>query len=153
MIEIGKIVNTFGIKGEIKIYPLIDNLSDVKKFYVDEEQLEIEKIRFQKGIAIVKLKGLDDINLVEKYKGKICKVNESEAPKLPDGTYYIKDLIGIEVVTDEGKTLGKLDEVITTAANDVYRVGEILLPATKEVIKNIDLDNGKMLVHIIKGLI
>ena len=153
MMEIGKVVNTFGLKGELKILPYVNYMEKVKIVYIAKQKMEIEKIRFQKNVAIVKIKGIDDINLCEKYVGQIVEMEESDAPKLPKGTYYIKDLIGIEVVTDDGTSLGTLDDVITTAANDVYQVGKILLPATKEVIKDIDLENKKMTVHIIKGLI
>ena len=153
MIQVGKVVNTFGIKGELKVLPFIDNFEKLEKININEEELEIEKVRFQKDIAIVKIKGIDDINLIEKYKGKIITINDDEAPDLPEGTYYIKDLLGMEVITDDGKILGNLDNVMTTAANDVYEVGEILLPATKEVIKKIDLEKRQIIVHIIKGLI
>ncbi len=153
MMEIGKVVNTFGIKGEIKVLPYVSYIEKVKIIYIAKQKMEIEKIRFQKNVAIIKIKGIDDINLVEQYIGQIVEMEEIDAPKLPKGTYYIKDLIGIDVVTDEGKLLGKLDDVITTGANDVYQVGKILLPAIKEVIKDIDLENKKMIVHIIKGLV
>lgn len=153
MMEIGKVVNTFGIKGEIKVLPFVSYMEKVKTIYIAKQKMEIEKIRFQKNVAIIKIKGIDDINLVEQYIGNLVEMEESDAPELPKGTYYIKDLIGIDVVTEEGKLLGKLDDVITTGANDVYQVGKILLPAIKEVIKNIDLENKKMTVHIIKGLI
>lgn len=153
MMEIGKVVNTFGIKGEIKVLPYVSYMEKVKIIYIAKKKMEIEKIRFQKNVAIIKIKGLDDINLVEEYIGQIVEMEDSDAPKLPKGTYYIKDLIGIDVITEEGELLGKLDDVITTGANDVYQVGKILLPAIKEVIKDIDLENKKMTVHIIKGLI
>lgn len=153
MMEIGKVVNTFGIKGEIKVLPYVSYIEKVKIIYIAKQKMEIEKLRFQKNVAIIKIKGIDDINLVEQYVGQTVEMEEIDAPKLPKGTYYIKDLIGIDVVTDEGELLGQLDDVITTGANDVYQVGKILLPAIKEVIKDIDLENKKMTVHIIKGLI
>ena len=152
-IEIGKIVNTFGIKGEIKIYPYVNYIDKIQKFYIGNEQMKIEKVRFKKNIAIVKIKGIDDINLIEKYKGEIVEINEEDEPELPKGEYYIKDLIGMDVYTDEGKLLGKLDDIFNTGANDIYQVGDILLPATDEVLKQIDTQNKKIIVHIIKGLI
>lgn len=151
--EIGKIVNTFGIKGEIKIYPYVDYIMDLKFFYVDDNKMEIEKCRTQKNLVIVKIKGIDDINVVEKLKGKIASVYEEDLPSLPDGTYYIKDLIGLDVITDDGRELGKLDDVIQTGANDVYNVNGILLPVIDEVVKKIDLENHKIVVHLIDGLI
>lgn len=151
--EIGKIVNTFGIKGEIKIYPYVDYIMDLKFFYVDDNKMEIEKCRTQKNLVIVKIKGIDDINVVEKLKGKIASVYEEDLPSLPDGTYYIKDLIGLDVITDDGRELGKLDDVIQTGANDVYNVNGILLPVIDDVVKKIDLENHKIVVHLIDGLI
>lgn len=151
--EIGKIVNTFGIKGEIKIYPYVDYIMDLKFFYVDDNKMEIEKCRTQKNLVIVKIKGIDDINVVEKLKGKIVSVYEEDLPSLTEGTYYIKDLIGLDVITDDGRELGKLDDVIQTGANDVYNVNGILLPVIDEVVKKIDLENHKIVVHLIDGLI
>lgn len=151
--EIGKIVNTFGIKGEIKIYPYVDYIMDLKYFYIDDNKMEIEKCRTQKNLVIVKIKGIDDINVVEKLKGKIASVYEEDLPSLPEGTYYIKDLIGLDVITDDGRELGKLDDVIQTGANDVYNVNGILLPVIDEVVKKIDLKNHKIVVHLIDGLI
>lgn len=151
--EIGKIVNTFGIKGEIKIYPYVDYIMDLKYFYVDDNKMEIEKCRTQKNLVIVKIKGIDDINVVEKLKGKFVSVYEEDLPSLPEGTYYIKDLIGLDVITDDGRELGKLDDVIQTGANDVYNVNGILLPVIDEVVKKIDLENHKIVVHLIDGLI
>ena len=151
--EIGKIVNTFGIKGEIKIYPYVDYIMDLKFFYVDDNKMEIEKCRTQKSLVIVKIKGIDDINVVEKLKGKIASVYEEDLPSLPEGTYYTKELIGLDVITDDGRELGKLDDVIQTGANDVYNVNGILLPVIDEVVKKIDLENHKIVVHLIDGLI
>ena len=96
---------------------------------------------------------IDDINIAENLKGKIMEINESDRPELPEGVYYIDDLIGFDVYTDEGKLLGKLDDIFNTGANDIYQVGDILLPAIDEVLKQIDTENKKIIVHIIKGLI
>ena len=126
---------------------------DLKFFYVDDNKMEIEKCRTQKNLVIVKIKGIDDINVVEKLKGKIASVYEEDLPSLPEGTYYIKDLIGLDVITDDGRELGKLDDVIQTGANDVYNVNGILLPVIDEVVKKIDLENHKIVVHLIDGLI
>ena len=126
---------------------------DLKYFYVDDNKMEIEKCRTQKNLVIVKIKGIDDINVVEKLKGKIASVYEEDLPSLPEGTYYIKDLIGLDVITDDGRELGKLDDVIQTGANDVYNVNGILLPVIDEVVKKIDLENHKIVVHLIDGLI
>ncbi len=152
-IEIGKIINTFGIKGEIKVYPYNNLIDEVKELTISNKKYEIEKIRYQKNIAIIKLKGLDDISEAEKFKGTILEIDKAEAPELPENTFYVKDIIGLDVYTDEGKYLGKIDDVFNTGANDIYSIGEILLPATEEVIKQIDIENKKMIVHILKGLL
>ncbi len=152
-IEVGEMVNTFGIKGEIKVYPYVDYLDQIKKIYIKNEEFTVSKMRYQKNVAIMKLKGIDDINLIEKYKGSTVYIDEADLPELPEGKYYIKDLIGMDVITDEGKVLGKLDDVFNTGANDIYQVGEILLPGTDEVLKKIDIENRQIIVHLIKGLI
>lgn len=152
-IQIGEVVNTFGLKGELKIFPYVDYFEDLKTIYLNNEPKEIERARYQKNVVIIKLKGLDDINDVESLKGLEVFVDEADMPELEEGEYYIKDLIGLDVYTDEGKHLGKVDDVFNTGANDIYQVGDILLPGTKEVLKEIDIENKKITVHIIKGLI
>ena len=158
--EIGKIVNTFGIKGEVKITPYTDNVQQFKKLkniYVNDTKMEIESAKFQKNTVILKLKGVDDMSSAEDLRGKLIKVDRS-TKKLPEGTYYIVDLIGLGVYTDEGNLLGTLKDIYNTGANDIYTVEtidgkEILLPSIKEVIKDIDVENKKITVHILKGLI
>lgn len=158
--EVGKIVNTFGIRGEVKITPYTDNIEQFKKIkdiYVDDIKMKIEGVKYQKNVVILKLKGIDDMTSAEDLRGSIIKVDRSNK-KLPEGTYYIVDLIGSKVYTDEGKLLGILKDIYNTGANDIYTVKtddgkEILLPSIREVIKDIDLENKKIIVHILKGLI
>ncbi len=151
--ELGKIVNTFGLKGELKVYPYVDYIPKVKKVYIKDNLMEIERARNQKNILIIKLKGIDSIDEAEKLKNTSIEMDRKDAPKLPKGTYYINDLIGFDVYTDENEFLGKLDDIFNTGANDVYQVGKILLPAINDVIKQIDTDNKKIIVHLLKGLI
>ena len=152
-IKIGKIVNTFGIKGELKVYPYVDYIDELSKIYIDNKEYTLSKSRNQKNVVIIKIKGLDDINLVEDFKKKEIEIDRVDLPKLKEGEYYIEDLIGLDVYTDEGKLLGKLDDIFNTGANDIYQVNNILLPAIPDVIKKIDIENQKIIVHIIKGLI
>lgn len=152
-IKIGKIVNTFGIKGELKVFPYVDYIDQLSKIYIDNKEYTLSKSRNQKNVVIIKLKGIDDINLVENYKNKEIEIDKNDLPKLEEGEYYIEDLIGLDVYTDEGKFLGKLDDIFNTGANDIYQVNDILLPAIPDVIKEIDIDNKKIIVHILKGLI
>ena len=152
-IKIGKIVNTFGIKGELKVYPYVDYIDELSKIYIDNKEYTLSKSRNQKNVVIIKIKGLDDINLVEDFKNKEIEIDRVDLPKLKEGEYYIEDLIGLDVYTDEGKLLGKLDDIFNTGANDIYQVNNILLPVIPDVIKKIDIENQKIIVHIIKGLI
>lgn len=152
-IKIGKIVNTFGIKGELKVYPYVDYIDELSKIYIDNKEYTLSKSRNQKNVVIIKIKGLDDINLVEDFKNKEIEIDRADLPKLKEGEYYIEDLIGLDVYTDDGKLLGKLDDIFNTGANDIYQVNNILLPAIPDVIKEIDIENQKIIVHIIKGLI
>ena len=151
--EIGKIVNTVGLKGEVKVYPYIDDFTDIKFVYVNNNKMEIENIRNKKTVVVIKFKEISNIDEAENLRNSIIELDDEDAPELEEGRYYIKDLIGFEVITDEGKVLGKLDDIFNTGANDIYQVGEILLPGIDEVIKEIDTDNKKITVHIIKGLL
>lgn len=152
-IKIGKIVNTFGIKGELKVYPYVDYIDELSKIYINNKEYTLSKSRNQKNVVIIKIKGLDDINLVEDFKNKEIEIDRADLPELKEGEYYIEDLIGLDVYTDDGKLLGKLDDIFNTGANDIYQVNNILLPAIPDVIKKIDIENQKIIVHIIKGLI
>lgn len=151
--EIGKIVNTIGLKGEVKVYPYIDDFTDIKFVYVNNTRMEIERIRNKKTVVAIKFKEVNSIDEAEELRNVIIELDDEDAPELEEGKYYIKDLIGFEVITDEGKVLGKLDDIFNTGANDIYQVGEILLPGIDEVIKEIDTENKKITVHIIKGLL
>ncbi len=151
--ELGVIVNTFGLKGELKIYPYVDYILKVKKVYINNNLMEIERARIQKNIFVIKLKGIDTIEEAENLKNTTVLMDRKDAPELPKGTYYVSDLIGFDVYTDEKKLLGKLDDVLQTGANDVYQVGKILIPVIKDVVKQIDTDNKKIIVHLLKGLI
>ena len=120
--------------------------------------MKIENVRYQKHLVILKLKNVEDMNSAEKLKGSYIKIHRKDARKLPKGKYFIADIIGSEVVTDDGQSLGKVDDIYNTGSNDIYVVKDelgkqILLPGIKDVIKEIDLENEKIIVHIIKGLI
>lgn len=158
--EVGKIVNTFGIKGEVKVNLYTEDISNFKtnnKVYVNDKEMQVENSRLQKNMLILKLKGIDNMNDAEDLRGSIIKVNRSKN-ELPEGTYYIADLIGLDVYTEDGSLLGKVIDIYNTGANDIYTVKtqdgkEILLPAIKDVIKQVDIKNEKIIVHILKGLI
>ena len=149
--EIGQIVNTFGIKGFVKIVPFTDDLERFEElesvFVVKQKQLiemQIEEVKYHKNLVLVKFKGIEDINMAEKYKGCYIKIKRENARKLPKDTYFIADLIGIDVYDENGNLLGKVDDIFNNKSHDVYVIKDdlgkqILLPSTKEVIKDVDV--------------
>jgi len=108
LMEIGKIVNIIGLKGEVKVYPYVDYFENLKFVYIDSKKFEIEKIRNKKNVIAVKFKEINSIDEAETYRNKIIELDREDAPELEEGTYYIEDLIGFDVYTDEGKLLGKI---------------------------------------------
>lgn len=163
-IEVGQIVNTQGLKGEVKVMPFTDDINrfdKLKKLYVDnnKELVEIEKVRYVKNLVILKFVDKDRIEDVEKFKGKYIFIDETDKLNLPKDTYYISDLIGLDVIDySNSNLLGKIVDVFSTGSNDVYVVRsddgkEILLPAIKQVIDNIDLKNKKIFINLIEGLL
>lgn len=165
LLQVGVITSTHGIKGEVKVFPTTDDINrfkELKEVILDTGKekltLKIQGVKFFKQFVILKFKGIDDINHVEKYKKSSLLVTRENAVKLEEGEYFIADLIGLKVISDENTDLGTLKEVLFTGANDVYVVKghdekEILLPAIKECILNVDLDKGIMQVHIMEGLL
>lgn len=162
--EIGQIVNTSGLKGVLKIKPFTDDInkfSKLKTIYIDLKKelksFEIERVYFNKNMVFLKLKGIDTIEQAEIYRNNVVKI-ERKDEKLEDNSYYIVDLEGCMVYTEEQKLLGTLTEVFSTGSNDVYVVKsedgkQILLPAIKDVIKQVDIENKKIIVHLLEGLI
>lgn len=163
--EIGQIVNTFGIKGVIKVNPFTDDVSEfekIKEILIEKNkeliEFQVEEAKLHKNQVLLKLKGINDINEAEKLKGCYIKLPREKAKKLPKDTYFIADLIGVEVYSDDGKLLGKVNDIYNTGSADIYEIKDelgkqILLPGTKEVIKQIDVDNEKIIVHLIDGLV
>lgn len=162
--EVGQIVNTFGIKGQLKVKPFTDDMErfeELKIVYIckknEMKKVEIEDVKYNKQCVLLKVKGIEDLTQAEKYKGLFLKIDRKDAKKLPKDTYFIADILGLEVYTDEGELLGKVDDIFPTGANDVYVVKDelgkqILLPSIPEVLKEIDLEKGKVIVHLIEGL-
>ena len=164
-LEIGQIVNTFGIKGMVKVKPFTDDITrfgNLKKVYVEikqnRSQYEIQEIKYHKDMVLIKFKGIDKIEEAELLRNAYLKVNREEEPKLEEGTYYIVDLLGLEVYSDEEEPLGKIDDIFNNGSSDIYVVKnelgkQILIPAISDVIKEINLEEKKIVVHILKGLI
>ncbi len=164
LLQVGVISSTHGVRGEVKVFPTTD---DVKRFKKLKEvildtgrgqiNLEIEGVKFFKQFAILKFKGYDNINDIEKYKGKSLFVTRANAVKLRKDEYFIADLIDLKVLNENGENIGILKDVMETGANDVYVIetkegGELLLPAIKQCILNVDVENGCMTVHVLEGL-
>ena len=135
---------------------------DMKTILVEKKdellEIQIEEVKYSKNQVLLKLKGIETIEEANKYRGCYLKISRQKARKLPEGTYFIADLIGLDVYTDENELLGTLLDIYNSGANDIYVVKDILgkqilLPAIKEVIKDVNLDEGKITVHIIEGLI
>lgn len=164
-LEVGQIVNTNGLKGLLKINPFTDDITRferLKTIFIEHKkellEFEIESVRYQKKQVLLKLKGIDTIEEAEKYREDYLKIKRNKEEKLPEDTYYIVDLIGLDIYTEGGELLGKLDDIFSTGSNDVYVVKnsegkQILLPAISDVIKNIDLEQKKIVVNLIEGLL
>lgn len=164
LLQIGVITTTHGVRGEVKVFPTTDDsarFKELKRVLLDTGkgtlELEIAGVKFFKNLVILKFKGIDDINEVEKYKKCGLYVAREDAVALDENEYFIADLIGLKVWSDEDEELGELTDVLQTGANDVYVVRqedgeELLLPAIKECVKEVDLKDGKILVHLLKGL-
>ena len=164
--EIGQIVNTSGLKGFIKIKPFTDDIkrfNKLKTIYINiNKELKeniVEDVKYVKNMVLLKLKGIDSIEEAEKYRNYYIHINKKDAPKLPKDSYFIADIEGGKVY-EEGtiEYLGIITEVFPTGSNDVYVVKsedgkQILLPAIKEVIKQVDIENKKIIVKLLEGLV
>ncbi len=163
-LQVGVISSTHGIRGEVKVFPTTDDPSrfkKLKKVLLDEGkerlELEVQSVKFFKQFVIVKFKGIDNINDIEKYKGKGLFVPREDAVPLDEDEYYIADLIGMEVFTGDGH-FGVVKDVMETGANEVYIVesdehGEVLIPAIRQCVLDINVEEKKMLVRLLDGLI
>jgi len=165
LLRVGVISSTHGVRGEVKVYPTTDDVNrfnSLKDVILDTGRehmnLEIQGVKFFKNMVILKFKGYDSIEDIEKYKGKDLLITRDQAVELGPDENFIVDLIGLRVVTEDGEEFGTLTDVIKTGANDVYEVKtaegkEVLLPAIKECVLNVDLTEGIVTVHIMDGLL
>lgn len=164
LLQVGVITTTHGVRGEVKVFPTTDDparFKQLKHVILDtgngKKELEIAGVKFFKNLVILKFKGIDDINEVEKYRKKGLFVTRDKAVELKENEYFIADLIGLSVLTEEGETLGEIGDVLQTGANDVYVVRmegqeELLVPAIKDCILRVDLEQGSMTVRLLPGL-
>lgn len=152
ILKVGKIVNTHGLKGEVKVMPLTDDprrFDDLEFVLIDGKERNIEGCKYQKDRVIVKVEGIDSIDEAERYKNKYMEIPREHAVELPEDSYFIADLIGCEIVDTEGKELGKIFDVLQTKNNDVYWIKEpkeLLIPVLLDIVLDIDINNKKIVI-------
>ena len=165
--QVGSITQTHGIRGEVKVFPLTDDISrfkNMKNLLLDAGKegyisLEVENARPQKNLVILKFKGIDNINDIEKYKGHGLYVTKDNRVDLKEDEYFIADLIGCDVYLDSDKDnrFGTISDVMETGANDVYEITlesgkTVLVPAIKDCIVDVDIEGRRMEIHLMEGL-
>lgn len=165
LLQVGAITQTHGLRGEVKVFPTTDDVKRFKKLKEvildtgkEKMALEIENVRFFKQFAILKFKGFDNINDIERYKGKSLYVTRENAVKLRKDEYFIADLIGVKIYDEQDVYMGMLKDVIVTGANDVYEIAledgrTLLLPAIKQCVLDVDMEQRRMKVHVLDGLL
>ncbi len=165
LLRVGTIASTHGIRGEVKVFPTTDDMNrfkTLKHCILDTGReklpLEVEGVKFFKQFAILKFKGYDNINDIEKYRGRDLLVTRDQAVALEEDENFVADLIGLKVITDEGQDFGTVKDIMATAANDVYVIDgndgkEYLFPSIKQCILQVNIPEGYVRVHIMKGLL
>lgn len=159
-IEFGKVVNTHGIKGEIKIYSYTDdptNILNLKKVYIENVEHEIEKVRYASNMFVMKLKGIDKIEDAASIMNKEIFREISTQELENEEEFFVRDLIGLDILDNNNKYIGKLKDIINTGANDIYIVEkedgkELLIPAIKQVVNKIDIKEKHIIVTLMEGL-
>jgi 16S rRNA processing protein RimM len=164
-LALGKAVKAWGLKGELKVHPYADSITIaagtatvfLRGAGSDLTEYVVERVRRAGPAWIMQLQGVQTVEQAERLVGRELLIVRSAAPTLPEGTYYHADLIGLQVVTEDGRELGRIVEILETGANDVYVVhgagSEWLVPATKEVVRKVDLARKMMLIHLLEGMI
>lgn len=164
LLRVGVIANTHGVHGEVKVFPTTDDMTRFKKLKQvildtgkEQRTLEIASVKFFKNLAILKFKGIDNINDIEKYKGKDLLITREQAVPLKKDEYFICDLIGCQVVTEEGTEVGELTEVLQTAANDVFVVQtadrkEVLVPYINDCVTEVSIEEKKVTIKLLPGM-
>ena len=165
LLQVGVITQPHGVRGEVKVFPTTDDpvrFKKLKKVILDTGKekldLEVEHVKFFKQFVIVKFKEFDNINDIERYKRCPFLVTRENAVPLEEDEYFVADMIGMKVITEDGTEFGTLSDVMETGANDVYVIdskehGEVLMPAIKECVLNVDMESGIITVHLMNGLI
>lgn len=160
-IKIGKIVNTVGLKGEVKVYNYSDSIEiyeTIESIYVEDRLTVIENVRAQKNMVILKLEGADDRNAAEALRGKELYITEDDLPELPEGQYYVRDLIGMSVTEEDGNLLGHVTDVLQNTAQDIFEVEsengkKLLIPKVEQFVLDIDAEKREITVRLIEGML
>ena len=160
-IKIGKIVNTVGLKGEVKVYNYSDSIEiyeTIESIYVEDRLTVIENVRAQKNMVILKLEGADDRNAAEALRGKELYITEDDLPELPEGQYYVRDLIGMSVTEEDGNMLGHITDVLQNTAQDIFEVEsengkKLLIPKVDQFVLDIDAEKREITVRLIEGML
>ncbi|WP_373898476.1 ribosome maturation factor RimM [Haloimpatiens sp. FM7315] len=154
--KVGQIINTHGIQGEIKVNPLTDDINrfkNLKRVLLDGQERAITSVKFQKDKVILKIEGINSMDDAMRCKGKYLEINRKDAVPLEENSYFISDLLNCKVFDTEGVEIGKMYDVIKTGNNDVYWIKgdkEVLVPALKNVVVNVDMDNLKIIIKPIR---
>ena len=165
--QVGVIASTHGLSGEVNVFPTTEDPSRFKKLKEvtlhtnrgEELELHVQSARFFKKFVIVKFKEFNNINEVEKFRGCELTIARKDALKLEPGEFYCADLIGLDIVDEDGNTLGKVSDIIQTGANDVYemtsenREDKVYIPAIKDCVKEINIEKGQIIIHVMDGLL
>lgn len=161
-IKVGKIVNTHGVKGYLKCIPLTDDLNrfdelDYVYTEMDDVKRKIKDVWYRKGMVYIYLENIEDMNTAEYFRDTYISILEDQLRKLPESTYYLFDLEGLKVYSTKGKYLGNISTIYQTGANDVYEVKNqntsYLIPAIKDVVKEVNLKDNIMIINVIEGLL
>lgn len=162
--KIGQIVNTQGLKGEVRVYSTTDDIyrfDDLNTFYIGKDfntEYKVERVRYKGNLVIMKIKGIDTVEMAEKLRNKNVYVSREESRDLEEDEFFIADMIGIKVYTVNDEYVGTLDDVLQYSANDVYVIKgeddkEYLIPAVMKFVPEIDIEEGKMIIDPIKGML
>ena len=162
--RIGQIVNTQGLTGEVRVYPYVDDINrfdELENFYLDKnfnQEFEVERVRYKGNMVIMKIKGVDSVEMAERLKTKNLYVSRENSVDLDEDEFFIADLIGLDVFTVAGEKVGTLKDVLQYSANDVYVVKgdndkEYLIPSTLKFVPEINIEEKKMIIDPIKGML
>ncbi|MGX1900320.1 ribosome maturation factor RimM [Thermolongibacillus altinsuensis] len=166
--NVGKIVNTHGIRGEVRVISRTDFANERYKvgntLYIFMEnadapiEVKVSRHRVHKSFDLLTFEGYDNINLVEKFKGAMIKIPETQLQPLNEGEYYFHEIIGCTVITEEGEIIGQVKEILTPGANDVWVVKrkngkDVLIPYIDDIVKAVDVAEKKITIHPMEGLL